>query len=223
MSNPHIDIPPLTEREERFILEYPACNYNAAEAAIKAGYSPKNARKSGYQVLKKIKPLLEARQQAKQQQAQELVEAASAPPVPRSVAAIATLEQSLQLCTALAFYDPRKLYEGDNLKPQSKLTRREALMVADFQVEENFVGVGEKAVHVGYTKKVKLVDRAPYLNMLLKWHRAFPTGAKEQPKAPAPAEVDFSNWTTEDFEAYQKLKAKLTPTVIDANSKPSTP
>lgn len=88
-------------------------------------------------------------------------------------------------------------------------------MVTGFEVDENFVGVGEKAVHVGYTKKVKLVDRAPYLNMLMKWHRAF--AEKAPPKAPA-GEMDLSNWTAEDFEAYQQLKAKLHPKVIDADS-----
>ncbi len=207
----------LTPREEKFVLEYPLCGFNATEAAIRAGYSPKHAKQAGYKVLKKIKPILEARQQAKSEQQlieQRVAVATATPPsTERTTRAIAGLEKSLEMVTALAFYDPRKLFEGNNLRNMDSLSRTEAVMVTAFDIEENFVGVGDKAIHTGYTKKVKLVDRAPYLNMLLKWHRAF--AEKAPPKAPV-AEEDLSNWTTEDFEAYQKLKAKLKPQVIDA-------
>ena len=201
----------LTPKQELFIIEY-SKDFNATQAAIRAGYKGKYIDRTAHQLLEKTRGLIEERKQ------QRLKEAANVPSISsalRKIDPIATLEQSLRMVTALAFYDPRRLYEGDSLKPQSKLTRREALMVTGFEVDENFVGVGEKAVHVGYTKKVKLVDRAPYLNMLMKWHRAF--AEKEPPKAPA-SEMDLSNWTAEDFEAYQKLKAKLHPNVIDADS-----
>lgn len=212
-----VDIPlRLNAREEKFVTEYPLCGFNATEAAIRAGYPPKHARQQGCRVLKKIRPLIEARQQAKQQEVQELVQASTQPPPAalRTVHAIASLEQSLQLATALAFYDVRKIYdEIGNAKSPKDLTRRQSLMVTGFDIEENFVGVGEKAIHVGYTKKVRLVDRAPYLNMLLKWHGAF---GKKEPQKTADLSADISNWTAEDLETYKKLKAKLSPKVIDA-------
>jgi phage terminase small subunit len=38
MMLPGVDLPiRLTPKEEKFILEYPQCNFNAAEAAIRAG------------------------------------------------------------------------------------------------------------------------------------------------------------------------------------------
>ena len=122
------------------------------------------------------------------------------------------------MVTALAFYDHRRLYEGDTLKPQSQLTRREALMVADYQVEENFVGVGEKAVHVGYTKKVRLVDRAPYLNMLLKWHRAFPTGKTEPAKEPTRPMFNTQGWSEEDWQAFKRLYQKSQQPPVDVTN-----
>lgn len=221
---PGVDLPiPLTPKEEKFILEYPQCNFNAAEAAIRAGYSPKTAKQMGYKVLRKVKPILEARRQSRELALRRQVEekATADPPSSTRIAhAIATLEQSLQLATALAFYDPRKLYEGDQIKTMDKLTRRQALIVADFQVEENFVKVGEKAVHVGYTKKVKLVDRAPYLNMLLKWHRAFPGSSKDAPTTPPGPAFNAANWDETDWEAFKRLyqKSQQSNQVIDGQS-----
>ncbi len=205
-----VDLPPLSAKEEAFLLHYPQCEFNATKAAIKAGFSPKTAKSQGCRVLKKIKPILEARQL----KAQDAARAVSAK-VEQRIALIASLEQSLEMVTSLAFYDPRQLYEGNNLKPMDQLTREQAVMVEDFQLEENFVGVGDKAVHVGYTKKVRLANRAQYLNMLLRWHGAF--AEKAPPKAPV-TEEDLSNWTTEDFEAYQKLKAKLKPTILNGTT-----
>lgn len=197
----------LTEREERFVVAYAQC-LNATEAAITAGYSAKTAAQAGSRLLKKVKKLIDERQQLALKQAGGVPES-------QRISAIASLEQSLQMATALAFYDPRKLYEGDNLKSPSQLKRRHAVMITGFDVEETFTKVGDHAEHTGYIKKVKLVDRAPYLNMLLKWHRAF--AEKAPPKAPV-TEEDLSNWTTEDFEAYQKLKAKLKPTILNGTT-----
>lgn len=220
---------PLTAKEERFLLEYPACNFNAKEAAIRAGYPAKTAKQQGCRVLKKIRPLLEEREQARraalvQQEMQRVTalgqevaaRAESDPPSGLRIArAIAGLEESLQMVTSLAFYDPRKLFEGNNLKNIDSLSEQEAVMIEDFQLEENFTKVGDKAEHTGYTKKVRLANRAPYLNMLLRWHGAF--AEKAPPKAPV-TEEDLSNWTTEDFEAYQKLKAKLKPTILNGTT-----
>lgn len=199
----------LTPKQERFIVEY-AKDFNATQAAIRAGYKGKHVGQTAFQVLEKTRSLIEERRQASLKEAESTM-----PAVQRQALAIATLEQSLQLATALAFYDPRKLYEGDQIKGMDKLTRKQALMISDFKLVENFVKVGEQAAHVGYTKDVKLVDRAPYLNMLLKWHRAF---ADKQPAKGPDAVDDLSHWTAEDFEAYKKLKAKLRPTVIDGHA-----
>lgn len=43
----------LTELQARFVQEYPACDFNAAEAARRAGYSEKTAREIGHENLTK--------------------------------------------------------------------------------------------------------------------------------------------------------------------------
>lgn len=229
LTMPKVDVypsVPLTAKEERFLLEYPACNFNAKEAAIRAGYPAKTAKQQGCRVLKKIRPLLEEREQARraalvQQEMQRVTalgqevaaRAESDPPSGLRIArAIAGLEESLQMVTSLAFYDPRKLFEGNNLKNIDSLSEQEAVMIEDFQLEENFTKVGDKAEHTGYTKKVRLANRAPYLNMLLRWHGAF---AEKAPPKPAELPPDLSNWTAEDLETYKKLKAKLVTKVVD--------
>ena len=43
----------LTEMQAKFVQYYPALNFNGAQAAIKAGFSPKTARETSYQLLRK--------------------------------------------------------------------------------------------------------------------------------------------------------------------------
>lgn len=201
----------LTPKQELFIIEY-AKDFNATQAAIRAGYAPKYANREGSRLVDKCRQLIEERRQ------QALQVAANVPSVSQAlqnIDPIASLEQSLKMVTALAFYDHRKLYEGGQIKAPDQLTRRQALMVADFQVEENFVKVGEQAEHVGYTKKVRLVDRAPYLNMLLKWHRAFPSGKTEPAKeSPRPA-FNTQGWSEEDWQAFKRLYQKSQQPPVD--------
>lgn len=53
-------------------------------------------------------------------------------------------------------------------------------MLTGFDVEENFTKVGDKAEHTGYTKRYRLWDRAPYVQMLMKFHNAYPPPRKSQ-------------------------------------------
>ena len=132
---------------------------------------------------------------------------------------IATLEQSLRLCTAMAFGDPRKLFdEHNNCKPVAELSKVQALMVAGFEVEETFTKVGDKAEHTGYVKRFRMADRAPYVNMLLKFHGAFPSS--KQP-LPGPKDVtprfDPKNLTPEEWE-----QAKAARNAIAKSLQPKT-
>jgi hypothetical protein len=78
----------------------------------------------------------------------------------------------------MAFHDPRKLFTGmGQCREVHELTRREALMVAGFEVEDLYEPKmdGEGKEKVGVTRKFKMADRGIYVNMLLKYHGAFPT------------------------------------------------
>ncbi|WP_413937162.1 terminase small subunit, partial [Nitrospira sp. BLG_1] len=131
----------LTPKQELFIIEY-AKDFNATQAAIRAGYTGKCINRTASQLLARTRYLVEERQQQQQEQErhrQLALRAAGGVPEPDKppVSAIATLEQSLRLVTALAFGDPRKLFDAaGNPKNPDQLTRRQALMLTGFDVEE---------------------------------------------------------------------------------------
>ncbi len=156
----------LTPRQERFVIEY-AKDFNATQAALRAGYKGKYVRNTAMQLLGKTKDIIEERKAA------VLAE--------RKANGIATLEQTLKLATAMAFHDPRKLFDPHgNCKDMPDLSRIQGMTVAGFEVEESFEGKGAFRKSVGYIKKFKLLDRTPYVTMLMKFHHAFPG---EQPKS----------------------------------------
>lgn len=169
----------LTPKQELFIIEY-AKDFNATQAALRAGYTGACINRTASQLLAKTRHLIDSRQKQHPERRLSL-EAAGGVPEPEKppISPIATLEQSLRLVTALAFGDPRKLFdEAGNPKTPSQLTRRQALMLQGFEIEENFTKVGDKAEHTGYTKKYRLWDRTPYIQMLMKFHNAYPPPRK---------------------------------------------
>lgn len=200
----------LTPKQELFAIEY-AKDFNATQAAIRAGYSKRTAYSQGGRLLKKVSALVEKRLTLAKGEAEKTVPES----IQRQNRGIATLEQSLRLATALAFGDPRKLFdEHHNCKSLPELTRAQALVVAGFEVEENFTKIGDKAEHTGYTKRYRMVDRAPYVNMLLKFYGAFP---KDRPQAPPTARrgFDLSKLTDEELKEHMRLRKKAMVQIED--------
>ena len=71
-----------------------------------------------------------------------------------------TREQWLQKMESFFHADVRKMFVGPGQPIEiSELGDHEALMVEGFELVENFEKVGDKAEHVGYTRKVKLTPR----------------------------------------------------------------
>lgn len=65
-----------------------------------------------------------------------------------------------KLSKAIFTADTRKLYDPQgSLVDVREIGDAEELLIRGIEVEENFVKVGDKAEHVGYTKKVKLDSR----------------------------------------------------------------
>lgn len=206
----------LTVKQELFIIEY-AKDFNATQAAIRAGYTGRCINRTASQLLARTRHLVEQRQQQHQAQERErhlALQKAGGVPEPEHppISAIATLEQSLRLVTALAFGDPRKLFdEAGNPKSPHQLTRRQALMLQAFDVEENFTKVGDKAEHTGYTKKYRLWDRTPYVQMLMKYHNAYPPPRKAEPdQADAPGSMAWKAMPIEDrLVVREKIRAVI--------------
>ncbi len=76
-----------------------------------------------------------------------------------------TLERTLRLIAAGAFYDPRKFYNEDGtLKPVHELDDETAMALSGMEVSELTAG----DVPIGLLKKIKMADRRGYADMLMK-------------------------------------------------------
>lgn len=80
-----------------------------------------------------------------------------------------TLERTVRAIALAAFGDARRFFdEAGNLMHPPSLPDDAAALMAGFEVFEEFEGKGEDRQFVGHTKKVKIADRAKYLDMLMK-------------------------------------------------------
>ena len=207
----------LPARIERFIVEYAKNGFNGTAAAIAAGYSEKTAAQQASRLLRKVKHLIDARSDAALVKAGAVVVPDPETQRPRP-SAIATLGQTLRLVTAMAFGDVRKLFDNHgNPIEIPDLKRRHSLMVSGFEIEELFDGKGENRTKIGYVRKYKLADRAPYVNMLMRHHRAYPD-SKELPPPTRPPAFDPSQWSEADWEQFKALYRKARPVVIEHGS-----
>lgn len=169
---------PLTPKQERFVIEY-AKDLNATQAARRAGYTGKYVDRYASELLKITRGVLEART------TQVLAK--------REASGIASLEQALKLCTALAFHDPRKLYtDHGSRKDISKLSRLQGMVVLGCDPETDFY---------------KTIDRMPYLSMLLKHLGAFPTKVLPAPSTTR-QRFDLSKLSDEELREHMRLRRK---------------
>jgi len=194
----------LTPKQERFVIEY-AKDFNATQAALRAGYKGRCLNRTASQLLDKTRQVIE------EQKAKVVQE--------RKTTGIASLEQTLRICTARAFYDPGKMYDAHgNPKEVTDIPLFHRRGIAGFEVEELYDGKGEGRKKIGYVKKYRLVESAPYVAMLLKFHGAFPQAGKKITNGNAmPAQYDHTRLTPEEWEEYKRIKRKaLVGPVIDS-------
>ena len=114
-------MPRLTKKQATFVAEY-LVDLNATQAAIRAGYSEKNAAKIAYQLLDKTR-VREAIQKAQNERAKRTQ---------------ITADRVVDELAKIAFSDPRDLMEwGPNgvvLKDSSSLTEEQAASVAEISM-----------------------------------------------------------------------------------------
>lgn len=131
-------------RLQMFVDAYIANGSNATQAAISAGYSPKTATQQGSRLLtdEKVRLMLSQRQAVLAQKFE------------------LTAENVLRSLSQAIHFDPRKLYrENGSLKDVTELDDDTAAALAGFEVTEEFQGRGEDRESVGFTKKVKWLDK----------------------------------------------------------------
>lgn len=140
----------MNGKQKAFATEY-VIDYNATQAAIRAGYSERSAYSQAHELLKKPE-IMEA--------IKELEDAAA------ERAAI-TKDMVLKELSRVAFVDPRKLFdENGRPKDVTNLDDDTAAALASVDIFEEFDYSGDEKELAGYTKKYKWIDKLRALEML---------------------------------------------------------
>lgn len=140
----------MNQKQKTFASEY-VIDYNATQAAIRAGYSERSAYSQAHELLKK--PEI-------QEAIKELEAAASA-------RTSITKDMVLKELARIAFVDPRNLFdEGGRPKDIRFLDPDTAAALSSVDIYEEFDYTGDERELAGYTKKYKWADKLRALEML---------------------------------------------------------
>lgn len=144
----------LNPRQERFVAEY-LKDGNGTQAAIRAGYATSSAAVHAHRLLKNERVLDKVRaHQSRVQRATEV-----------------TAERVVRELKAVAFFDPRSLFDRkSNLLPFDKMPKEARRAIKLLEVRESVKG-GRR---IRTLKKVVLVDRMPAVIALAKYLGMFP-------------------------------------------------
>lgn len=142
----------LNPRQAVFCAEY-ITDFNATQAAIRAGYASKYAARVAYKML--LQPHIQ--------------EAVNREITARAKRTHITQDRVLRELAAVAFFDPRKLFAPDGSPlPINELDDATAAALGGLDVQEVFEGSGENRVFVGYVKKYKVADKNAALGNAMK-------------------------------------------------------
>ena len=137
----------LTPKQSAFVEEF-ACDLNATQAAIRAGYSAKTAKEQATRLLSNVHV------------AAEIAKGRAA----RSERTGITAERVLSELARVAFLDPRKLFNPDGtMKPLHELDDDTAAAIAGIELSEIR---DEDGRPIGVLKKIKIADKLVALDKL---------------------------------------------------------
>jgi phage terminase small subunit len=150
----------FTKKQTFFIAEYQK-DWNATQAAIRAGYSPKTAKEMAYKLVHK-----------------SLLQEVLAREVEERLLKIGVrAERVLQEIARIGFSDLGKLFRADGtMWPVQDMDDDTRAALAAVQTFEEFDGKGDDRHFIGYTKKIKLFDKVKALELLGRHLKLFPTG-----------------------------------------------
>lgn len=182
----------LTDQQEMFCREY-LVDFNATQAAIRAGYSEKSAYSQAHDLLKK--PTVQALLKSLAEKQVERVE----------VRADDVLKEMMRM----GYSDVRGLYDEKGvIKPMSEWSDDLARAVASIESEELFEGSGDSKTWIGYVKKVKLWSKNQAVEMLAKNQKLLTDRHEHSGPDGKPIEIKPAELTDEQLES--KLQALLT-------------
>ena len=142
---------PHADQRLRFVTEY-LKDFNATQAAIRAGYSKRSAHVTASRIL--ADPEISERIAAIQKRAAE--------------SAAITVERTQREIARIAYGDRRKLFEDDGtLKKISEIDDDTAALLAGIESDEIYRGRGEERALVGVLRKVKTFDKGRALEQCM--------------------------------------------------------
>jgi phage terminase small subunit len=171
----------LTAKQTFFVAEYQK-DFNGTQAAIRAGYSAKNADVIADQLLGKTW-VSEAIQKAMKERLLKIGVHA---------------ERVLTELARIGFSDIRKLFnENGSLKNPQDWDADTAAAVAGVQFTEEFEASSKERKGIGTTKRVRMFDKVRALEMLMKHLGLFPTDRKPgesdlPPQVPTLSKMELS-------------------------------
>jgi phage terminase small subunit len=147
----------LNPKQKSFVLQY-LIDKNATQAAIRAGYSSKNAHVVGPRLFANVRIQQEIVNQIALQEKRTLV----------------TADEVITELKRIAFLDiSGALKEDGSLKDISEIPEDIRHAIAGLEIEELFEGTGREREHVGFTKKIKLSDKVRALELIGKHLKLF--------------------------------------------------
>lgn len=136
----------LTPKQQRFVDEY-TIDYNAKNAAIRAGYAPNTAQEQGSRLLSYVKVKKAVQEKQNEQKERCAI----------------TADRVLNEYAKIAFCDTRMFFNDDGtIRPVSAWTEEMAACVGGLDVIETGSDEGKSTV----LKKIKLIDRRGALDSL---------------------------------------------------------
>lgn len=195
--SPEVTEKKLTAKEERFCYEY-CVDFNATQAAIRAGYSVKTAGAIGAENLRK--PKIEKR--IKQMQ-DNLAQTAG-------ISALRIVKEHEKL----AFSDAGRFRDGwMSLKDFEDLTEEEKACIQEVQTKETTKVVNDMEITEVFIK-IKLYDKQKSLDSLssiLGFNAPAKTELTGKDGKDLIPSVDLSKLSTDELIAYHRLLEKATP------------
>lgn len=143
----NLSLPP---KQARFVEEY-LLDLNATQAAIRAGYSPKTAYRSGADLLKKpqIRQLIDQYKMERSQRVQM------------------DADRVLERLAEIDAMDVADIFNDDGgLKPLREWPRIWRTYITSLDISELVEGAGEERQVVGVLKKIKWPDKLKNLEMI---------------------------------------------------------
>ncbi len=164
-------------RRSLFVEAYIANGGNCTDAAIKAGFSPRSAKQRGFELVKDRDFLVEIERRRAEVLAQFRL----------------TTERTLQELARIAFFDIRKLFNGDGSpKAVHTIDDDTAAAVVGLEVVEVWQGTGKTRTFVGYIRKYKIANKVYALDNAMRHLGLFEKDNKQKadPISALLAEID---------------------------------